>query len=206
MPWSSKALALYRRHITVSNCQLHSSCHGIKFGTESVGGFEFIAVHNCSVWQSPYPDACGHKHTGSRLPITGVAIECTDGGTLRHVSVDGLVVEGVYAPFFVKLGNRMDRRLAEDPEDMPAGILEDVSIAHVTGTAVGTFAPSISGYRGHPVRRITVRDCHLSFAGGITADEILHDLPEHSELYPEIHVDSQGPARTSPSGLGLLST
>ena len=128
------------------------------------------------------------KHTGSRPPITGVAIECTDGGTLRHIAIDGLVVEGVYAPFFVKLGNRMDRQLSEDSADIPPGILEDVSIANITGTAVGTFAPSISGYAGHPVRRITVRDCQLSFAGGISAAEILHDIPEHSEFYPEIHM------------------
>ena len=87
------------RHIQVVNCQLRSNCHGVKFGTESVGGFEFISVVNCSVQMS--------ADEKRRPPITGVALECTDGGTMRHIRIDGLMVENVFAPYFIKLGNRL---------------------------------------------------------------------------------------------------
>ena len=93
------------RHITVSNCVLRSNCHGIKFGTESVGGFEFITVTNCTVRTS----ACDTP----RPPITGVALECVDGGSMRYITVSNIVVEDVYVPFFVKYGNRLHRCVDE---------------------------------------------------------------------------------------------
>ena len=168
------------RHIQVTNCQLRSSCHGIKFGTESVGGFEYISVTNCSVRAS----SCDKP----RPPITGVALECVDGGTMRHISISHLMVEEVYVPFFIKLGNRLDRRLNEAEADIPAGCIEDIHISRIMGTATGTLAPSITGYIDHPVKRVVISDCNILFEGGVTAEGILYDIPEKSDAYPEVHM------------------
>ncbi len=184
------------RNIVVSNCRLRSNCHGLKFGTESVGGFENIRVSNIIISPSrkpsPLPD---HPH--GRPVITGCALECVDGGTMRHVHVDGLIVEHVFAPIFIKLGNRHDRRLEE--AQAPEGVIEDVSISNLHARQAGPITSSITGYPGHPIRRVRLSNISMELYGGMTAAQALSEVPERSDAYPEVNMYTRGTDRQLPA-------
>lgn len=173
------------RNIIVTQCRLRSNCHGLKFGTESVGGFENIMVSQCIITPSRQPDPM-EGYPDGRPVITGCALECVDGGTMRNIHIDGLIADGVFAPIFIKLGNRLDRRLKE--EDIPQGIIEDVSIRNLRAYAVGPYTSSISGYPGRPVRRVTLEDIELNLEGGGREKDVISPVPENSDQYPEMNM------------------
>lgn len=185
------------RNIVVNNCRLRSNCHGIKFGTESVGGFENISVNNCNISPSRVPEPLPTRPDG-RPVITGCALECTDGGTMKNIHISNITVEKVFAPIFIKLGNRLDRRLEEEapPE---AGMMEDISISNLFAREAGPYSCSISGHPDHPVRSIRLDNIRIECVGGVEADGILEDVPEKSDSYPEINMF------TRESGLQLPS-
>ena len=185
------------RNIVVSNCRLSSNCHGIKFGTESVVGFENVAVANCTVSASRQPSPMDGFPAG-RPPITGCALECTDGGTMRGIRIEGLIADGVFAPLFVKLGNR-NHALEGPRPDVPAGRLEDIQIRGVLGKAAAWHVCSISGFPGHPVRGLRLTEVDLVYPGGCPSDRILREVPENSAWYPEINMFHKNTGRELPA-------
>lgn len=185
------------RHIRVRGCELRTHCHGIKFGTESIGGFENIEVAGCRVLRSAVrAELPGHPD--GRPPITGCALECTDGGSMRGIRIVGLHAEPVLAPFLIKLGNR-HHTLAGSGDAIPAGEIADIEIAEVQATMEGLHTASVTGYPGRPVRGVRLRDLDLSYAGGCTAEEILDEVPERSDGYPEINMFQKGADRQLPA-------
>ncbi len=174
------------RNIAVSNCRLRSNCHGIKFGTESVGGFENIRIANCII--SPSREAAPLEGFPDGRPvITGCAFECADGGIMRGITVTGLTVERVFAPVFIKLGNRHDRRLGDEPF-RGAGALEDIRVTDVLARSCGPHVCSVTGYPGHPVRRIHLGGFRGDYCGGVSAEAVMETVPENSDAYPEINM------------------
>ncbi len=186
------------RNIVVSNCVLRSNCHGIKFGTESIGGFENVQVANCLVSPSRYPDPMPGFPAG-RPPITGCALECTDGGTMRNIRLDGIIAEGVFAPIFIKLGNRHHTVAGYDDRDCTPGRIEHVQIRGLVARGAGRFTSSVTGYPGHPIRDLQITDCDLSYAGGCPADAILDAVPENSDGYPEMNMFQKKTGRELPA-------
>ncbi len=178
------------RNIVVTGCRLRSNCHGIKFGTESVGGFENIRVADCIITPSRLPDPLP-DHPEGRPVITGCAIECVDGGKMRGISISGLIVERVFAPIFIKLGERHDRRVPGE-DFTGAGCIEDIQIINIIARRVGPIACSITGYPDHPVRRVQLANINIEHCGGITADQVLHPVPEKSTGYPEVNMFGRG--------------
>ena len=189
------------RNIAVNNCRLRSNCHGIKFGTESVGGFENIRVANCIVSASRVA-APMEGFAEGRPVITGCALECTDGGIMRGISLTGLTIERAFVPVFIKLGNRHDRRVDEDGFN-GAGVLEDIRIDDIFLRSCGPFAASVTGYPGHPVRRVRISGLRAVHGGGVAADAVLEEVPENSDAYPEINMfqkrDGKGTGKHLPA-------
>ncbi len=185
------------RNIVVTGCRLRSNCHGIKFGTESVGGFENIRVADCVITPSRHPEPMPGFPEG-RPVITGCALECVDGGTMRAISIEGLIVEKVFAPIFVRLGCRMDRRL--DEADPPvAGCVEDIRIRNVIARQAGPYSCSIAGYPGRCVRRVELADISIAHRGGVEAGAILDQVPENETGYPEMNMHGNKNGRHLPS-------
>lgn len=185
------------RDIVVTGCRLRSHCHGIKFGTESVGGFENIRIADCLISDSRLPMPLeGYPH--GRPVITGCALECVDGGTMRMISISGLVIENVFAPIFIKLGNRHHRDIPGENFE-GCGILEDIHISNIIARSAGPFTCSITGYPGHPVRRVHINDISIEHRGGVTADEILPVVPENSTAYPEINMFEKASGKHLPA-------
>src|SRR6266542_4950748 len=83
----------------------------IKFGTESNGGFQNIAISNCVF------EGCN-----------GLAIESVDGAVIEDVSVTNITMRNVIgAPIFLRLGSRM-----RGPEGAVIGVLRRVNLSNMT--------------------------------------------------------------------------
>jgi Glycosyl hydrolases family 28 len=157
------------RDVVIANCVLSSACNALKLGTESNGGFENIAISSCIV---------------SETRLAGLAIEMVDGGVLDRISVSGLLMKGVGAPIFIRLGDRA-RPFIEGGSRPPADRLRDVSISGVQADGAGPIGCAIAGLPGHKIENVTLDNIRLSFAGGGRALDGLRDVPEKGNAYPE---------------------
>lgn len=176
--------------ILVEDCLLRSNCHGIKFGTESVGGFARITVRRCRVGRSAKVLPLDLVD-GPRPPITGCALECTDGGEMRDILLEDLHVEDCLTPIFIKLGNRHDRRVPGE-SFTGAGRISGVRIERMHVELSGPITSSITGYPGHPVRQVLLKDVYFRTRGGTKAEEVMKTVPENSAGYPEVNMFSKG--------------
>ena len=92
---------------------------GIKFGTESNGGFKNITIANCIFDRS-----------------RGLALETVDGGLIEDIIISNITMRDVTtALIFLRLGSRM-----RGPKDTPIGAIRRVTISNInvfSGSAGG---------------------------------------------------------------------
>ncbi|MFN0171260.1 MAG: glycoside hydrolase family 28 protein [Bryobacteraceae bacterium] len=165
-------------NITVTNCVMTSTSNCFKIGTEGTAGFKNIAITNCVMFRLPH---------AFRAPISGIAIESVDGGTLDGLVASNLTMRDVGTPIFVRLGNR--GRGMTEPRP---GILQNVSISNVVATG-SLVTSSITGLPGHMVRRVSLENINISMKGGHGKMESL-EVPELPEKYPEAWMFGSLPA------------
>jgi polygalacturonase len=81
-PKASFSLGVRRavEYLAVTNCILVTNCNAFKLGTESGGGFKYITVSNCVIY---------NRATG-RPPVSGIAIESVDGGDIDGVTISNI--------------------------------------------------------------------------------------------------------------------
>ena len=166
------------RDIVVTNCTLKTHCNALKLGTESNGGFDNIAVSNCTIFDTR---------------LSGIAVEMVDGGALNRVTFSNIVMTNVGAPIFVRLGNRARPFLENGPKP-GMGSLRNVVISNVQATGAGKVGCSITGLVGHPAEDITLDNIRLSFVGGGTAADAQRKIEEVAEKYPEFAMFGTLPA------------
>ena len=127
-------------NIAITNCILSSNSNPIKMGTSSYGGFRNIAISNCVIRpnpKSPRRDiwtVYRNIDEGTIAGLSGVAIECVDGGIVENIAVSNLAMSGITSPVFICLGRRHG-----------AGILRDVLISNVTAVTEGVLPCVIAG-------------------------------------------------------------
>jgi polygalacturonase len=135
------------RNITATDCRLKSRQGAIKLGTESLGGFENIRVSKCEI-----------RDTRNG----GIKILCVDGGKLKDVVIEDIVMDNVRTPIFVRLGARLKTFREGDPKKSAAGTLENVVLRNVKARAAADaqiMPPSgvfITGIPGHPISGLTL--------------------------------------------------
>ncbi|MEO0731813.1 MAG: glycosyl hydrolase family 28 protein [Bacteroidota bacterium] len=171
------------RDIVITNCIVSSTASYIKLGTAGFGAFERIAVSNC-VLRTTRAEEIIH---GLQIPqgITGLAMMSPDGATMRHISFDNIVMEGLSCPIFVRLSNRFRVTHAEYANHpMTPGVVEDISFSNIRAYGVGALPVVISGYPGHPVRRVRLNDViiHGGRPGTLTDKELKY--PDNDGGYP----------------------
>jgi polygalacturonase len=166
------------RDVVIANCVLSTLCNALKLGTESNGGFENIAISNCTVYDTR---------------LAGLAIEMVDGGVLDRVSVSNIVMKGVGTPIFIRLGDRARPFVAGGPRP-PAGSLRNVSISGVQADGAGVTGCAIAGLAGHEIENVTLENIRLSFAGGGRASDAAREIPEKAADYPEFGMFGKLPA------------
>jgi polygalacturonase len=145
----------------------------LKFGTESNGGFENIAISNVVF-----------EH------CRGLALETVDGALLQDVTIDNLTMRGVQTPLFLRLGARM-----RGPAGLTIGNLRRVSISNVTVIDADPRYPStIAGIPGHPIQDVRISGLRHIMVGGLTPAAAVADPPELIDAYPENYMFGTLPA------------
>jgi polygalacturonase len=157
------------RDVVITNCVLSTLCNALKLGTESNGGFDNIAISNCTIRDTR---------------LAGIAIEMVDGGVLERVSISNITMSGVGTPLFVRLGNRA-RPFVEGGAMPGMGSLRNVSISNVQADGAGKTGCAIAGLPGHAIENLTLDNIRMSFAGGGKASDATRSVPEKPEGYPE---------------------
>ena len=171
VPKASFSLGVRRavEYLTVTNCILATNCNAFKLGTESGGGFKYITVSNCVMY---------NRSTG-RPPISGIAIESVDGGDIDGVTISNISMTNVRTPIFVRLGNR-----GRDMEKPIPGTLRNVFISNIVATGANQACP-IVGIPDHHIENITLNNIQITCAGGGAVDQTHIIVPEHESKYPE---------------------
>ncbi len=198
--------------IRVWNCRIKCRTNGIKFGTETNGGFERIDIRDIDMRE---------------VRISGIAIESVDGAVIDGVSIKNVKMRNVASPLFVHLGTRMrgpagreigairnitlENIKAEGPY-VPYDIIPWCYVAYksgnsrqepwnwgpmVDGSEIVNADPrgpwqitsNICGLRERPLQNITLRNVHLTLAGGATEYE--REVPEEPQNYTEVFVYGQ---------------
>ena len=181
VPKASPSLGVVRptEHLTVTNCVLTTGANALKFGTESSGDFKNIAFSNCTIFARP--------EKWHRGPGSGISLESVDGANIDGVVISNIVMVGVRAPIFIRLGNRGRCQSTPTP-----GSLQNVSIANIVSTG-STVTSTITGIPDHYVRNVTLQNIRISVAGGSEAMEG-QEVPEVISKYPEENMFGNLPA------------
>lgn len=169
------------RAIRMERCVLSTGANAIKFGTESVGGFQDITVADCTVLRAGY---------------SGIALMTEDGGDLCRVAISNIAMRRVSSPIFIRRGSRL-RVFRDGPPRSVPGALRDVSITDVTvreqmlqmeetsGLPYRIPGIVVSGVPGFPVEDVRISKVRMTLDGGGTEDEGRMVLPELEKAYPE---------------------
>lgn len=167
-------------NIAVSNCVIASNCNPIKFGTSCYAGFRNVSITNCTIrptteshiwdWSTEYDRVAPKTLTG----LSGIAIECPDGGTIEQVTISNITMRGIITPIFINLNKR---------HGDGKGTIKGVNISQVTASAYGIIPSIISGIPGSRISDITLRDITVEHEGGEAA--MTERLGENLTGYPE---------------------
>jgi polygalacturonase len=150
------------RDVVVTNCVLSSLCNALKLGTESVGGFQNIAITN----------------------LAGIALESVDGGVLENVTVSNILMRNVNGPLFLRLGNRA-RPIYEGAPTPGLGSFRNVMIRDVQAMGGGMFACTIAGLPERAIENVTLANLRIQLQGRGTQADASREIPELPAGYPE---------------------
>lgn len=163
-------------NVAITNCVLATNCNFIKIGTASYGGFKNITVSNC-VLKRAYKNIVFNwagwlkwAHIDSPiLGISGIALECVDGGWVDQVAISNISMTGVQTPIFIRVADR--KRFVESESlahqkraemgDNQKSRMKNVVISSVVATAESTITNSITAAEGCSLKNITLRDVFL---------------------------------------------
>lgn len=159
------------RDITVTGCQLTSSCAAIKFGTESLGDFERVRISDCQI---------------RNTRLGGIKLFSVDGAHLRDVVISDITMDDVTVPVMMRLGARL-RTFRPGDVKKPPGALRDVTIRNVRATNARQIGMLISGVPGHSIEAVTFENIDLQMVGGESKHEAV-SLRENEGAYPEIRM------------------
>lgn len=166
--------------VVIANCTLRSSCNNVKIGTETSGDVRGVLVANCAMVGRPGDPPADEN--------AGIAVESVDGARVEGVVVNGVAMQDVDTPLFVRLGNR-GRGL--DPP-VP-GVVRGVHVSGVVALGA-TATSSVTGIPGHPVADVRITGVSIETAG--TGPTVSFDeVPELPDAYPRATMFGPLPAR-----------
>lgn len=171
---------LISENIVISNCVFSSHCNGLKFGTESTGGFRNVTVSNIVIKPSAQHTTIYGKPAGT----SGISLEMVDGGIMENISISNVVIEGPQVPLFIRLGNRARKHTDGAPEP-GVGIARNIHISNVTATGADVTGSSIIGLENAIIENVSLSNISLSGSGGAKADAMFRQLETLADHYPE---------------------
>ena len=169
--------------VVITNCIVSSYTNAIKAGTETTGGFRNISISNCVVRPSRFTE---HRiYEGPPNGLTGIALMIVDGGTMEGVSINNVVIDGPPAPIYIRLGNRARKHVEGAPEP-PVGKIHNISISNIVAYgSIESWASSIEGMKGYPIRDVSFSNVQFFIKGGLKEGDFPVKVAEDDKGYPE---------------------
>ncbi|CAZ97769.1 glycoside hydrolase family 28 protein [Zobellia galactanivorans] len=163
-------------NVQVSDCKLRSDWGSIKFGTESMGDMYNIDITNCQIY-----DTKGG----------GIKVLSVDGANIHDVTIDGIQMDRVDMPIFIRLGERL--RTYRNAEKQEVGSITDVIIKNVKGSARALDSSRVNppsgilmtGTPNHKIGKILLENIELELPGGGIEEHTMATVAEDETRYPE---------------------
>lgn len=171
---------LISENIVISNCVFSSHCNGLKFGTESTGGFRNVTVSNIVIKPSAQLTTIYGKPAGT----SGISLEMVDGGIMENINISNVVIDGPQVPLFIRLGNRA-RKHTDNAPAPGIGIARNIHISNVTATGADITGSSVTGLENAIIENVSLSNISLSGSGGAKADAMFRKLETLADHYPE---------------------
>lgn len=180
-------------NVEVRNCRLASTCNAFKFGTRTFGmirnvladGLSIVAPKRSFVRPGTDDDFYIPRKLGqfpgskpTSAAISGIAVECVDGGVVSNIVVRNVTMDGVLVPLFVRGGLRSGE----------SGVLHDLLVENVRAKAGCWTASSITGVAGCRVDGVMLRNITLVVPGGADEELAKADVPEKTGNYPDANM------------------
>lgn len=165
------------KDITVTRLRLKSNQAAIKMGTESMAPFQNIDISHCEIYDT---------RNG------GIKLLTVDGAHLRQVTISDITMKNVRTPMLLRLGARLSVFRKGKDVQQPTGTFEQVVIRNIKAEAAADAQlkpPTgilITGVPGHTINDVTLENIEISLAGGGTAADSRHAVPEAVDQYPEV--------------------
>lgn len=178
-------------NVTITNCVVATNCNAIKFGTPGYGGFKNIAINNISVnaasqsnfrnWTTRYK-----KITTDPSMVSGISLECADGGTVDGVLINNVVMKATQTPIFIKISNRQAKMHFDTTNRVAA--MRNVIISNIIADAHSRRTSSVTGYPGVYVENVQLKNIIINQYSIAAKDEVPGEVKENEGGYPSTHM------------------
>jgi len=106
-----------------------------------------------------------------------------DGGVMKNIRVDNIVMDSVNIPLMVRLGNRA-RPYKQDVPTPEPGIIENISITNITATNAG-LPSHITGLRNRRIENVTLDNINITYNKEYTGKPLPYNkVPFKEADYP----------------------
>jgi hypothetical protein len=157
------------RNINITNCRVSSHASGIKFGTETTGGYENVTISNCVITNIPF-------HSGLSMMIV-------DGGLMKNITINNIVMDSVNIPFMIRLGNRA-RPYKSGLPTPNLGTINNISISNVVVTNAGQTS-HITGLFKKKLKNISFRNISIECQSKFKGEPLAYNkVPLNETVYP----------------------
>jgi hypothetical protein len=168
------------RNVVVENCILNTCCNAFKIGVETPGDYENIIFRNSII-------ACGDVPLNERA-ISGIALEMTEGGSIRDVTISNIQMKNVRTPIFIRMQHSYKHK-----ELNAAGSLSGIKISGVRATGA-VLTSSITGIPGMPVDNVTLDVIDIETIESGQAQWVTSSIGEADHGYPEARMMGRLPS------------
>ena len=157
------------KDVVITNCLVNSDCNGIKFGTESIGGFENISISNCVIYNTR---------------LSGISLLSMDGANLENVVISNISMNKVGTPIFIRLGKR-GYSSNEEKNDKPVGCIRNISISNIQAQYTDKIGGSITGLPGYNIQGVVLSNLRITYGGNGPKEDAVKEVSELPAEYPD---------------------
>ena len=178
-------------NVSVTNCVVASNCNAIKMGTPGYVGFKNITISNCSVNASKYNlfrkwTQRYKQITTNPSMVTGLSIECVDGGSTDNIIVNNITMKATQTPVFIKVGNRPAK--FKDEIDLRVSSMKNIIVSNIIADVHSRRSCSVTAYPGAVIENIQLHNMIFNvISTGVESDKEI-SVKENETGYPSPHM------------------
>ncbi|WP_276166158.1 glycoside hydrolase family 28 protein [Zobellia alginiliquefaciens] len=147
------------RNISVSNCHFSTKWGGMRIGLLSRGNIESVTVTNC---------------TFKNIQDSGLKIQQNEGGEMKNMVFSNLVMENVPRPVFMTFTQQRASVDTPEGELEPLKRMHNFSFSNIVvdnSKSDKNSAFFLTGFPGHNIEDITIKDVQFTVSGGGTLED-----------------------------------